>query len=306
LLTPNDPIPQGQHTLAHAWRDPAGNTSASSPSTAVTIDTQAPATTAVIGAANDDVGIVTGAVNSGGVTDDTRPALSGTLSEALAAGETLRVYDGATYLGNATVVGTDWTFEVSQALSHGDAPSYSVRVTDAAGNRGTASNSYSLNIDTQAPATPTFAINDDVGMYMGPLTSGAFTDDTRPALSGNNAEPGAVVRVFDGATVVGSALVDANGSWSVTTDPLREGLHALTLTQTDPAGNVSPATTAVNITVDTTAPGVPLNVVLTDNMGVDVGEVLNGDTTDDATPTLSGQAAQGAVRVHAGIDEVGG
>ena len=147
LLTPNDPIPQGQHTLAHAWRDPAGNTSASSPSTAVTIDTQAPATTAVITAATDDVGTVTGVVNSGGVTDDTRPALSGTLSEALAAGETLRVYDGATYLGNATVVGTDWEFSDNRGFSHGDSPSYSMRVTDAAGNRGTVSNSYSLNID---------------------------------------------------------------------------------------------------------------------------------------------------------------
>ena len=56
-----------------------------------TVDTLAPTTTGAVTAITDNVGIVTGTVTSGSTTDDTSLALSGTLSAALVAGETVRV-----------------------------------------------------------------------------------------------------------------------------------------------------------------------------------------------------------------------
>ena len=70
----------------------------------------------------------------GASTDDTSPLLGGSLASALAAGETLRIYDGSTYLGDAAVTGTSWTFSDSRTLAHNQSVSYTARVADAAGN----------------------------------------------------------------------------------------------------------------------------------------------------------------------------
>lgn len=71
--TPPTPLSNGTVVSAVAV-DPAGN--ASPPGTA-TID-RAPPSPPAIATVTDDVGPVTGSVNSGGQTDDTRPTLSGT------------------------------------------------------------------------------------------------------------------------------------------------------------------------------------------------------------------------------------
>ena len=67
------------------------------------MDTIAPLTTAAITAVTDNVGLIKGVVAPGGRTDDRTPTIKGTISEALATGETLRIYNGKTLLGSATV-----------------------------------------------------------------------------------------------------------------------------------------------------------------------------------------------------------
>ncbi|KAE9792882.1 hypothetical protein GP662_29115, partial [Escherichia coli] len=53
----------------------------------------------------------------------------------------------------------------------------------------------------------------------------------------------------------GMVQVDDNGNWTFTPDtPLSDGVHNLTLTQTDDAGNVSTETSVPTFTVDTTPP----------------------------------------------------
>ncbi|MDP4732495.1 MAG: Ig-like domain-containing protein [Limnohabitans sp.] len=49
---------------------------------------------------------------SGDTTCDTTPTLAGTLSSALPSGYTVAIYEGTTLLGNATVSGTGWTYDV--------------------------------------------------------------------------------------------------------------------------------------------------------------------------------------------------
>ncbi|EKT4566925.1 BapA prefix-like domain-containing protein [Pseudomonas putida] len=81
------------------------------------------------------------------------------------------------------------------------------------------------------------------------------------------AEPGSTVRVLaaDGTTVLGSVVVGATGSFSITLDPPQVDGEVLQVTATDAAGNAS---TASNLTApdidggDTTPPQTPTNLVI--------------------------------------------
>ncbi|WP_161804160.1 hypothetical protein, partial [Trabulsiella odontotermitis] len=72
-----------------------------------------------------------------------------------------------------------------------------------------------------------------------------------------------------------------------------DGDHSLTATSVDPAGNdvTSPA---FDLTVDTAAPGKPTVGSATDDVGSNRGELASGDVTDDANPTLKGDAEPGS------------
>ena len=96
-----------------------------------------------------------------GFTDDSTPTISGTLGGAtagavLASGETLRIYNGATFLGNAavTVVAggqSTWTYTPTLPTTAGTAYSITARVADSVGNLGTASAARTFTLDTTAP-----------------------------------------------------------------------------------------------------------------------------------------------------------
>ena len=63
------------------------------------------------------------------------------------------------------------------------------------------------------------------------------------------------VRVYDGATLLGTVTANGSGAWSFTTAALADGAHSFTATATDAAGNTSAASTALSVTIDTAAPG---------------------------------------------------
>ena len=130
--------------------------------------------------------------------------LNGTLSAGLAAGEVVRIYDGATPIGTANVVGTTWTFALPTLLN-GSSHSYTARVEDAAGNQGTASSAFTLTVDTSAPTqTVTIAsYTDNWGSSTGNFGSGPTTDDVSPVLNGTlsaGLAAGEMVRIYDGST----------------------------------------------------------------------------------------------------------
>src|ERR1700722_13171604 len=62
---------------------------------------------------------------------------------------------------------------------------------------------------------------------------------------------GSAVEVFDGATQIGTATANGSGAWSFVTATLADGTHSFTAEDVDVAGNVSAASTALNVTVDT-------------------------------------------------------
>ena len=144
----------------------------------------------------------------------------------------MRVYDGATLLGTATANGSGaWSFTTA-ALADGS-HSFTATATDTAGNTGAASSALSVTIDTGAPAAPAIASwSNDTG------TAGdGITNDNTLAFTGT-AAANSTVRVYDGATLLGTVTANGSGAWSFTTAALADGAHSFTATATDAAGNV--------------------------------------------------------------------
>ena len=126
--------------------DTAGNYS-QSPIRSFLLDTTASTTTAAITSVVDNVGSIQGALANRAVTDDITPTISGVLSAPLATGETVRLYNGATYLGQAISADGDETWSYTAPLAD---IFYSIkaRVVDAVGNIGAASVAQRFSIDS--------------------------------------------------------------------------------------------------------------------------------------------------------------
>ena len=160
--------------------------------------------------------------------------------------------------------------------------------------------------DITAPDAPVVSsIVDDIGAQKGNLGDGQLTDDNQLTFSGTG-EPGAIITIRDGNTpLTGTATVDNNGNWTLTTPVLGDGDHTFTVTATDAANHTSTPSTPITITVDTTPPAIPL-VTLTDNTGSNVGELADNDVTDATQPVLSGSGTAGdIITVYDGTAVIG-
>jgi len=290
-FTPTTVLAEGEHRFTAIATDTAGNVSPLSGEYILTVDMTPPATPVLV-SVNDDVAGNTGPLVSGQLTNDARPELTGTG----VAGSTVHILDNGIEIGTALVNASgSWSFIPTSDLAQG-AHALRVNATDAAGNVSGTSPAFSLNVDTVAPLAPVLSsVVDDVGTITGAINNGGITNDNRPTFTGTG-EAGSTVRVLVDGQEIGSAVVNASGSWTFTPDTLIEdGLHSVTLTATDPAGNTGPVSGAFTLTVDTLAPAAPTIVAAADNVGpIQTPLTTSGQVTDDATPTLSGRAAANA------------
>ncbi len=272
-----------------AYTDAAGNAGGAGAAPSLVFDTLAPAASMPDLAAASD----TGASDSDGISADTTPTFTGT-AEANAI-VTLYGTDGVTVLGAASADGTgNWTI-TSSALGAGS-HTVTTRVTDAAGNLGPVSAGMSFSIDTIA-AAPLALVLDAASDS---ATAGdGMTRIATPVVRGT-AEAGASVTLYatDGSTVLGTASADGTGNWSITSAALADGIHSLTARQVDRAGNVSDASAALALTVDTAAPAQLAAPVLD---AASDSAVVGDGVTSDTTPTFTGTAvALAQVNLYAG------
>ncbi|HKS16602.1 MAG TPA: Ig-like domain-containing protein, partial [Planctomycetota bacterium] len=103
--------------------------------------------------------------------------------------------------------------------------------------------------DTTAPSLPVIT------------SSTRKTKDATPATNGT-AEPGSTVRVYAGATQIGSTTAAPNGTWTVSNPSAlgADGAYVITSRATDAASNQSAPSSSITITLDTTPPAAPTNV----------------------------------------------
>lgn len=289
-FTPDAPLGQGQHIFTVVATDQAGNTGGVSSSFTIELDSIAPSIP-VISSVQDNTAPTTGPISNGQISNESRPALSGTGE----IGATITVLSDGQAIGTTIVgAGGNWSFTPSAALGNGQ-HTLTVTATDSAGNTSLPSGGFTFTVDTLAPTAPVITqVADDVGPLIGNLNNGQATNDPLPTLSGT-AEANSTVRIYDNGSFIGFTTADGTGAWTFTPGTqLGNGNHALTVTATDAAGNISPTSAGFNIVVDTVAPLAPTIIQAFDDVQPGTGTLSNGAFTNDTRPVLSGSAEAGA------------
>src|SRR6185437_13403524 len=109
------------------------------------------------------------------------------------------------------------------------------------------------------------------------------------------------LKIYDGATLLGSVVANSSGGWTFSTATLLDGVHNFTATATDSSGNTSVASTAMNVTVDTVAPTVPTIAL----QSVD-SNIVGDHITNVNVVTLSGTAeANSTIKIYHGATLLG-
>ncbi|WP_437254766.1 Ig-like domain-containing protein [Enterobacter ludwigii] len=266
--------------------DAAGNVG-SSAHQQVTVDTVAP--DAAITVTVDNITVDTGFDNNDFLTSSTSYTLNGTLGAQPGAGEYVQVsMDGGTTWVNATVNGTQWSYNDTRTLADGSY-NYQVRVVDLAGNVG-ATTSQTVTVDTHAPQ---YGITiDSISEDTGQSGTDFITMDTTLTLNGSLgsalANDERVQISLDGGNTWTDATV-TNQRWSYTdTRDLADGDYTYQVRIIDQAGNVGSTSSQV-VTVDTTPPTTVGTVVsYTDDEGERLGSFGSAMATDDSSPLING------------------
>jgi hypothetical protein len=287
----------GAHRITAEISDAAGNYSKASGQLTVSVQASGASPSMPLLTAATDAG----ASKSDGVTNITLPAFTGTAPLS----NTVTVYlNGTTVIGTVKANATTgkWTVAETTALADG---TYSITATATtpAGVVSAPSLPMTLVIDTKAPAVPpapALLAGSDSG-----LKGDNITNSTTPTFTGAGAEAGSTVTLFNGTANIGTAVVAADGSWAIASKTaLANGAHSITITDTDLAGNVSVASAALALTIDTTAPARPAlpDLVATSDSGVSSTDNI----TKVTTPSLAGTAAAlSTVTVYDGTTVLG-
>ncbi|MGC0911655.1 Ig-like domain-containing protein, partial [Pantoea agglomerans] len=262
-------LADGEHVFTASVTNAAGNSSEAK--FTLTVDTIAPVLPTITGMI-DDVGTVQGtSTTSGGVTDDPSPTFTGKAEK----GSLVTLYDGDSVLGSVQADAQgNWSYTPTTNMVDGD---HSIKAvsTDAAGNISAPGAEWPFKLDTST-------------------TAPEITNNTEDELAGN-AEPGAVIVITDPVSdSVTSTVADADGHWSIQPNPAGVDAKDVVVEATDEAGNSN--SVVIDGPGDSTPPdnqtsGLVIDsITLTDDVGAITGEIASGSVTDDARPTLSGDA----------------
>jgi hypothetical protein len=264
-ITPSVALSEGPHSLTVTDKDVAGNTSPPSAPLQVVIDTTGPnaqsivsitasPSTAVLGVGatvtltltldqpvvidpnGSDFSFLT--LNDGGIAiltgiDPTNTVLTASYT-VLAGQNTADLAVTGFNLNGAT--GTDLAGNPASTIGFAINPPGVLQITTTA---------------SPTPPAPTLALSSDSDVS----GTDGITNVVMPTITGT-APSGDVITLFDtdGATVLGTATA-ANGTWSITpTVALTQGAHSLTVTDKDAAGNISLASTPLEVTIDSVGP----------------------------------------------------
>lgn len=175
-----------------------GATSSASSSAGAPTDTTPPGAPSIASFSPDT------ALAGDGITNANKLTLMGTAE----ADTTVLIFDGAMQLGTATVdANGNWSFATGVLTDKTHI--FSGNAVDAAGNVSVASSALSVTVDTVAPNAPV-------------LLSGTLTSSNKVVVSGS-AEAGSTIKLYEGSTLLGTAVTASDGKWSVTTGSLVDG-----------------------------------------------------------------------------------
>ena len=300
--TPATPLEDGYYNMSFQSVDKAGNVSTPSLRTLI-VDTTPPAAPTLLNM-YDDQGDITGSFDSGKMTDDRRPTLTGIAEK----GVIVYLKEGNTVIGSAKADENTgmWKIEPEIDLTDGQHDLTLVASETFADKvrEGEPSDEFTIIIgkDGEVPVDPGGVAKiidavDNVGNVTGSLKSDGITDDTTPELRGS-APAGSVVRIQyrndKGEWIDGGNAVMNGNSWSWTPNP------ALAAGNWEFRANAGSGwTDEFKLDIDL-APTMRTEITHAwDDFGPYTGMLGNGAITDDSTPNLHGRAESNSlVYIH--------
>ena len=276
-LTVPGPLPQGENQLKVV------SEGVESDPFLITVHTP-PADKPVIESAFDDFRDY-GFVANGETTDDATPTLSGRAQP----NTQVEIHNQVGLIGYAmTSPDGTWTFQVTDPLPQGE---NQLKVV----TEGVESDPFLITVHTPPADKPVIESVFDDFRDDGLVANGATTDDATPTLWGR-AQPNTQVEIHNQVGLIGYAMTSPDGTWTFrVTDPLPQGNNQFKVVsegvESDPFV-VNIETSAGPAPVPTPAAPV-IDSVLDDYK--ESGQIANGGTTDDTSPTLKGRAEPGSV-----------
>jgi hypothetical protein len=256
------------HIFTAQELDLANNTSPFSAPLTITIETSAPAPTALTLSPASDSG-----VKGDNITNVVMPVITGSGE----AGDTLLLFDGTTLVGT-TVVAADGGWSVTSTALTSGIHTFTAQELDLANNASPFSAPLTIAIKTSAAAPAALSLS---AMSDSGVKGDNVTNVVMPVITGSG-EAGDTLLLFDGTTLVGMTVVAADGGWSVASNMLASGVHIFTAQEIDLANNTSPFSTGLSLTIKIFAPP-PANLAL----------VGGGTRTTNTTPTFTGTGEAG-------------
>jgi hypothetical protein len=285
-------------TLQVKVSDLAGN-DATVLAQAYVLDTTAPA----ISVADLALSADTGTSNSDFITSTAAQTITGTLSGALAAGETVwGSLDGGSHWTNITskVSGTALTWD-GAALNQGIS-SVVFRITDAAGNDSSlTSRNYTLDTTAPAMSVATVAFSNDTGASSTDFITNSAAQAIGGTLSANLAVGETVyVSLDDGSSWAAATSVAGTNTWSLAGVALTAS-GTLKVKIGDAAGNEG-AVFSQTYVYDTTAPTTgPDSVAFANDTGASPTDFITNTAAQTISGTLSANLAVGET-VYVSLD----
>ena len=231
--------------------------------------------------AADDSGVV-----GDGITNVRQPRFVGTAVP----NTTVQLVNATGAVLGSAAVGPTGSYTVSPSSLLADGV-FAVRVldVDVAGNISTPSLAFGLTIlatPPAAPPAPTLLPSDDSGVI-----GDRITNVRQPHLTGTVSGGNTVQIVGPGSVVLGTASVNPGGGYSVAfASPLADGTYSVSLDVVDVAGNVSPLSPVLTLTIDGTPPAAPTSPAL---LAADDSGVIGDGLTNVKQPRLTGTAQPG-------------
>ncbi len=197
-------------------------------------------------------------------------------------GNDIIIKDGATLIGTGKVLpGGSWSVTSSVTLPY--AP-YSFSVYESSVLDGPAVlHGLNLVADLSPPVTPVTAPDLKAASDLGISSSDDLTSDNTPDFDIACSEISSTIRLYSdnpaAGTLIGTHVCTSVGTESLTSASLPDGIHNVSYSEEDPAGNVSGFSPALAISIDTVPPA-PISVI---SVG---GSAVSPYYTTDTTPDV--------------------
>ena len=280
----------GPHSLVAKLFGADGKEQAASQELSVTVSADPGAKLSVLPVINPPAG---GKLSAGGTT-----ALAGTA----APGALIKLFDGGNLVGEATADATgNWQMVVPQ-LAAGE---HTLTAITYGADGEVQASSKPLTVTVSEPEPAAAAGPAAVQPKIGWPPDGSAVVSARPLVAGQSF-PRGVVRIYDGATLLGETIADANGYWSFRPSvALTAGEHVLTAVATSADGLATAKAPPVTITVRSRAVTIP-SWKPSAGAAPTVVTPENGDTIHTVQPLFAGTAAPNSkVRLYDGDQVMG-